>query len=583
MIRQLFTLLDTTRPLKALLVAHFIGGVFQGVALILLIPFLEGFLTGSPDPRCFSALVVAIGIAVGASITGSLIAFKVSAFDLCGTLIRKVGARLQELPLGWFQAESTGRITTATSTSISLLSHLPSIVLPQLASMSGTAASLLIATLIYDWKMGVSLLLALPVAAYALRLLGRTTVEKHRAEEKAMEVLSSRIIEFVHLQPVLRATDSVAGGWAPLEAALDREHETTDSAGLSKGPAGAVFHAGVEIALVLALGIGAFDLLGGDLSPTTFIALALMSVRFAEPVGMLALYVDPLHEARTALDLISSIIFTKTLPEPEAPHAGVPRAPFSARFADVDFSYSEGHPVIRDMRLDITEGCVTALVGPSGSGKSTLLRLIARFWDVDEGTISLGGTDVRDTRIHDLMGSISMVFQDVYLFDSSIEENVRIGRPDATDAEVALAADRAGLTEVVDRLPQGWNALVGEGGSALSGGERQRVALARAFLKDSPVLLLDEVTSALDGINEASVTSALEALSRGRTVLVIAHRLSTIRRADRIAVLRDGHIEALGTHDDLYAAGGTYREFWDDQSCVERWRLSAASDAPNPA
>lgn len=174
------------------------------------------------------------------------------------------------------------------------------------------------------------------------------------------------------------------------------------------------------------------------------------------------------------------------------------------------------------------------------------------------------------------MDAVSIVFQDVYLFDTTIEENVRIGRPGATDEEVRVAARRAGLEEVVDRLPAGWDTRVGEAGGALSGGERQRVALARAFLKDAPILLLDEVTSALDGANEAAVTRAMEELSRGRTVLVIAHRLTTIRGADRIVVLTDGRVEAVGSHEELYAAAGTYRRFWEDQTAVDRWRLVRA-------
>ncbi|SPT53387.1 Putative multidrug export ATP-binding/permease protein SAV1866 [Actinomyces bovis] len=235
-----------------------------------------------------------------------------------------------------------------------------------------------------------------------------------------------------------------------------------------------------------------------------------------------------------------------------------------------------GRDVIHDVTLTFPAGSVTALVGPSGSGKSTLTRLVARFWDVQRGSVRVGGADVRDLRTQDLMAQISMVFQDVYLFDTTIEENVRIGRADASDEEVREAADRAGLSEVVERLPHGWATRVGEGGSSLSGGERQRVAIARAFLKDAPVLLLDEVTSALDGVSEAGVTRAMEELSEGRTVLVIAHRLSTIRRADRIVVLVDGAVEAIGAHDELYSAGGTYRRFWEDQSAVDRWRLVGA-------
>lgn len=578
MIKTLFSLIDNPGPMRTIITAHAFSGVFQGAALALLVPFLSSFLTtGSADPLWLATLLIAVAAAMILSMIGSIIAFRVAAFDVCGSLIRTVGSRVQELPLGWFDATTTGRVATATSTSISTLSHLPSIVIPKLASMGGSAVTIAVAALLYDWRMAAAMALSIPICIVALRMLRRTVVRAHIAEEETMQTLSSRILEFARLQPVLRATDSLQGGWEPLSSALDHEHETTTRAELSKGPAASLFHAGVEGGLILALGIGAFEMLGGALEPTVFIALALMAVRFAEPIGMLAFYVDPLHQSQVALDDISAIVGTDALPEPVDSHAKRPDAPFTVALDNASFSYTPGVPVVTGIDLELPAHSVTALVGPSGSGKSTLLRLIARFWDVDTGSISIGGVDVRNMRVADLMDRVSMVFQDVYLFDTTIEENVRIGRTDATDDDVALAAKRAGLTEVIDRLPDGWDTRVGEGGCALSGGERQRVAIARAFLKDSPILLLDEATSALDGVNEASVTAALADLSRGRTVLVIAHRLSTIRRADRIVVLRNGQVEAIGTHEELYETQGTYREFWDDQYHVERWRISRSA------
>lgn len=581
MITTLFSLIDSPGPMRTVIAAHTLSGVFQGAALALLVPFLSSLLTtGSVEPLWLAALLIAIATAMGLSMMGSIIAFRVAAFDVCGSLIRTVGARVQDLPLGWFDATTTGRVTTATSTSISLLSHLPSIVIPKLASMGAAAVTIAVATLFYDWRMAAAMTVSIPICVIALRILRRTVVREHIAEEEAMHTLSSRILEFARLQPVLRATDSLRDGWEPLSSALDHEHETTNRAGLSKGPSASLFHVGIEGALLLALGIGAFEMLGGDLEPTVFITLALMAVRFAEPIGMLAFYVDPLHQSQVALDDISAIVNADALPEPVQSHARRPEPPYAISLSDVSFSYVPGVPIVTGIDLELPAQSVTALVGPSGSGKSTLLRLIARFWDVDTGSISIGGVDVRDMRVADLMDHVSMVFQDVYLFDTTIEENVRVGRRSATDEEVELAAERAGLREVIDRLPDGWNTLVGEGGCALSGGERQRVAIARAFLKDSPILLLDEATSALDGVNEASVTSALADLSKGRTVLVIAHRLSTIRRADRIVVVRDGGVEAIGTHEELYETQGTYREFWDDQCHVERWRISRSAPVP---
>lgn len=577
MIRKLFALLDGSAAFPLTIVAHVGAGILQGVALGLLVPFLSAFLAGSDVPTwLISALVISILGSGSLSLIGSLIGFRVAAYDLCGTLVRKVGLRVQELPLGWFDRTSVGKVTTATSTSVGLLSHIPSIVIPELASTGGAAAALLVLAWVYEWRIALALTLSVPVAVIALRMLRRAVVSEHRAEEEAMEVLSSRIIEFAQLQPVLRASDSVHDGWAPLEEALTCEHKTTDRAGAAKGRSASLFHAGVQISILLSLAVAIFLVLGGELSAPVFIALSLMAVRFAEPIGMIAFYVDPLHQAEVALDLITDIVDSPVLPEPSVKGARVPTAPFDSEAQEVSFSYVSGRPVIDTVDFLVSAGSVTALVGPSGSGKSTLLRLFARFWDADSGRVSLGGVDVRDMRVSSLMDAVSLVFQDVYLFDTSIAENVRLGKPSASDEEVALAARRAGLDEVVARLPHGWQTRVGEGGSSLSGGERQRVAIARAFLKDSPVLLLDEVTSALDGINEASVTRALSELSEGKTVLVIAHRLSTIRRADRIVVLRDGVVESVGTHEELYAAGGTYTQFWEDQSSVERWRLSGS-------
>lgn len=573
MITRILSLLSHPGRMRAMIALHTLSGIAQGIALALLVPFLEAFLARHYTSPWLWWLAGAVGASMALGAAGSLSAFRIGAYDICGNLIRRVGARLQELPLGWFDATSSGRVTTATSTGVNTLSHLPSIVLPQLASMVGTVASVVVATLFFNWPMGVATCVAIPVSAWALRILRRAVVTEHHNEAEAMKHLSTKVLEFSRHQAVLRATDQCRDGWAPLEAALAEEHRTTDRSGLAKGPAGTLFHAGVQAALVLAIALGIQQLLAGTVSAPVFIALTLIAVRFAEPVGMLAFYVDPIHQSGVALDEITAVLDAPNLPSPAEGAEKTPGTPLDITFTGVDFAYTPQRPVLKGVDLKVQAGTVTALVGPSGSGKSTLLRLAARFWDVTSGQVALGGVDVRDMTSSELMSKMSMVFQDVYLFDTSIEENVRIGRPSATDEEVRLASFRAGLDEVVARLPQGWDTPVGEGGKALSGGERQRVALARAFLKDSPVLLLDEVTSALDGVNEASVSRSLEELSRGRTVLVIAHRLSTIKRADRIAVLSGGRIEAEGTHEELLARGGTYRQFWEDQVAVERWHL----------
>ena len=589
MIRRLQHCLGGSSNLVPLVVAHVLGGALQGTSLALLVPFLRRFLTGEPYDRWLVAVIATALLGLAVSAVASVRSYAVACYDVCGSLVRSLGHRVQQLPLGWFTSSTSARVATAVSRDTSNLSHLPSIAIPQIASMSGSASAIGVASLVLEWRVGAALLLALAPSWLCLRWLRRAVRGEYAASQDAATELGARLLEFSRLQDVLRATGAVRGRalpdggattWEPLEAALGEDSAAGRRARHAQGPAGQGFHAAVEAGVIVSLAVALRLLLGGTLDPAAFTALALMAVRFAEPIGMLAYCVDPLHQSDVALERIEAIMDAPALPEPErsaalrtAPGGGV-----DVELDHVDFGYVDGRDVLHDVSLTFPAGSVTALVGPSGSGKSTVTRLVARFWDVRAGAVHLGGADVRDLRTADLMAQVSMVFQDVYLFDTTIEENVRIGRAGATDEEVRAAADRAGLSEVVERLPDRWATRVGEGGCSLSGGERQRVAIARAFLKDSPVLLLDEVTSALDGVSESGVTRAMEELGRGRTVLVIAHRLSTIRRADRIAVLVDGSVEAVGTHDELYAAGGTYRTFWDDQSSVDRWRLGGAQD-----
>ena len=243
----------------------------------------------------------------------------------------------------------------------------------------------------------------------------------------------------------------------------------------------------------------------------------------------------------------------------------------------VSFSYEQGRPVLDRVSLSAPQGRVTALVGPSGAGKSTILRLAARFWDAGDGTMTIGGADVRALPAARIMAMTSMVFQDVYLFDTTIRENLRIARPEATDAELAEAARRARLDRVIEALPHGWDTQVGPGGLSLSGGERQRVAIARAFVKDAPILLLDEITSALDGENESAITEVVRELSEGRTVIVVAHRLSTVRQADEVVFLEPAEAGArvaqYGTPQELAAVPGPFREFIEASTASSRWHI----------
>ena len=263
--------------------------------------------------------------------------------------------------------------------------------------------------------------------------------------------------------------------------------------------------------------------------------------------------------------------------EPEA-RAMLPD-PGAVELNDVVFGYRADEPVLGGVSMNVPARSMCAIVGPSGSGKTTIARLIARFWDTGSGTVRVSGTDVRDMPTAQLMEQLSMVFQDVYLFDDTLDANVRIGDPAADDEQVRWAADLAGVTEIVNRLPHGWSTRVGEGGRALSGGERQRVSIARALLKRAPIVLLDEATSALDAENEANIVAAMQELRRTSTLIVIAHKLETIAAADQVIVLDDaGQVAQCGSHENLVEVDGPYRSFWEQRTRARGWALVSRAE-----
>ncbi|MFG2488093.1 ABC transporter ATP-binding protein [Streptomyces virginiae] len=575
MIRLLLRVLghEHARPVRRTVALMTTTALVEGASYALLVPVLRA-LFGSTPEDAWPWLT-----AFGAAITGYAVLRYVSdrsGFRAGTTLLRgtyhRLGDHLARLPIGWHDAGRVGEVSGLAGRGVlqamSVIAHL----LAPFVSAVVTPLTIVAVMLAFNWQLGLAALAAAPVVAAIQVRTGRSMAaldaERHARDHEA----TARVIEYLQAQPVLRAGGRTVERFRVLDDSLRGVRRASRRTALTALPGVVGLTLAVQTAFTVVLALGTFLALGGHLGAAELLAFLVLAARCADPLLSLSDIGGRLRGARHELARLDAVLRTEPLPEPAEPVRPVRH---DLEFESVVFRHG-ARTVIDGMSLSVPEGRRLAVVGPSGAGKSTLLHLLARFFDVDAGAVRVGGVDVRAMDTEVLMTRIAIVFQDVYLFDGTIEENVRLGRPDADEAEVRAAATAARLDEVIERLPGGWATNVGEGGTRLSGGERQRVSIARALLKNAPIVLLDEVTSALDPVNEAAVHEGIERLMAGRTVVMVAHRMRTVRRADRVVFLADGRIVEEGSHDTLLHRGGRYADFWNASL------IPAASDPGRP-
>ena len=584
-----------------------IVGVVRGLSLIAFIPAAIALTSGRPawGMNLTAWLIVLALCALASFVTEYLLAMRsyMVSFDFLSNMHRAIGDKVASLPLGSFRADTAGKMSRLVSRELMLLGEMFAHMYSPFIAAIVTSLTMLVGITVFSPALGLVCVLAIPVIAGGV-WVARTCLNSGSAlKEPPAQELSHRIVEYATKQGALRACGR-SSSYKPLERAEDtygkaaRRSLIRETIGqVVNGMAAQV----VVVSLIIAIGLLA---VGGSVSPVEAIVSIGLLLRFTQilvDIGMLA---SAFETRRPVLDLSHEVLSAPELPilpaspdkdpassnhDPSSPDqnpASPDQNPSSSdqdpalsdscvALTDVSFAYEADHPVLRGVSFQVAPGTMTAIVGPSGCGKTTIARLVARFYDVDAGSVSVGGRDVRQWDTAQLMAQLSLVFQDVYLFDDTLEANVRIGRADASDDDVKEAARLSGVDEIVERLPLGWKTRVGEGGRALSGGERQRVSIARALLKAAPIVLFDEATSALDPENENRITDAMGALRRNATLIVIAHKLDTITAADQIVVLdHSGRVAQVGTHAELYSQrDGQYRAFWQARSRAAGWRL----------
>ena len=482
-----------------------------------------------------------------------------ATFSILKTIRRKLLAKLPRLPLGTVMDTSSGKLKEIIVDQVDSMETTLAHLFPEMTANILTPLLTVVYLFILDWRLALLSLAVFPIAFFFMMTVMGGYAKDNEGAVRATTEMSTTVIEYINGIEVIKAFNQGKASYTKLtdkvRANAQYYYDWMRRSQLGMSMAYAFFPA----QMLTILPFGWLFYTHGTLTAEAFVTVIILALGMAAPIVAAFNFVDTLALVGTTVSQVDEILKAE---EQEHGTQSVEFADHGIEVSGVSFGYHDDKEILHDVTLSIPQNGMTALFGPSGSGKSTLAKLIAGFWDVKDGKITMGGHDLREIPLGELYDQVAFVSQDNYLFDDTVRENIRMGRISATDAEVEEAAHNAGCDSFIGDLEKGFDTLVGGGGAHLSGGERQRIAIARAMLKDAPIIILDEATAYIDPENEAVIQRAVAKLVENKTVIVIAHRLSTVTGADNIAVVKDGRIEAQGRHGELLENCALYREMW---------------------
>ena len=584
MIQSMRRLLRLAGEYKAAMIFSVVCAISSVAAGIIPYFLVQRFVMAILSPSVELAELLALSAGVGASLIAKTLLFSVStakshraAYRILRNMRLQLANKLTRLPLGYVLERDSGIIKKVMENDVEELERFLAHNIPETVSSAIVPIFVLLYLAFVDWRMTLAMLIFVPLAVFFYALMKGLDKVKMQKYYQSVDEMNAVVVEYVNGMKEIKAFNQAAGSLSRFREAINQYRHYCLEWYKACWPFMSAYFVLIQAAIVAVLPIGLYFAVSGSLETSTLVLFLLISMSFASPLIKLTEFANSITLVVNAEQNVHAILTEKEMPS--IPISNTLQSN-SVEFHNVVFSYNGTVEVLKNISFAASEGQSTAIIGPSGSGKSTIAKLICRFWDVTGGEILIGGMNIREMEPEKLMDRVSFVFQDTFLFNLSIGDNIRVGKPDASDEEIIRAAKLARCHDFILNTPNGYDTLAGDAGSHLSGGERQRICIARAILKNAPVLVLDEATASVDPDSEEQIQEAIGELAKGKTLIVIAHRIRTIMGFDKIIVIQDGRICAAGNHKELLESSPQYQAIYRAYSYTENWTVGFGRETP---